>query len=410
MTSPIVTTGGAPTAGFNGVGLIFAQFITSVSPQITMAPAPTGLVTVGLPAQVQMRTPSSVNVGLAPALKMVGSAEASGAVDVKLTPAIGFASHNPVTAGLFVSPVLRAAARAAVHATLTVTPTGHSALTKVWHVSAAKTVTPTFSGGTGTPGFVAAATTIHPTITAAAARTTHASLSVTPTLTAGLKKILYVSAAKTITPTRAAAASVSSVVAFDAVGAGATGSSTASISWSHTAASGAAIIVAVGWGTGARTPTVTYNGTSMTNLAQIGNNNSASVSGGTAMFGLLSAGTGSAATVSVSMGSSTTNVEGCSTSYLRVSSFGTGVTNFGSSTSLSISATSATNQMVAHAFGKNSGTASSITTYNQTSRYNAGALTNSLLLGDAAGAATVSFTATTSSGTPQWGAVAVPLV
>lgn len=97
-------------------------------------------------------------------------------------------------------------------------------------------------------------------------------------------------------------------------------------------------------------------------------------------------------------------------SYAHVTSLGTTATNFATSgTSLTLnSVSSAANHMVTQCFFNWANT-SSLSAYNQTSRWNDNTVWRSpMLIGDAAGAASVSFSATSSISGP-WGAMAIDL-
>jgi hypothetical protein len=109
-------------------------------------------------------------------------------------------------------------------------------------------------------------------------------------------------------------------------------------------------------------------------------------------------------------GSLTTYLTANSMSYVGVVGFGTFASNTGTSTSLALSSVpSATGKMVVMGFSAQ--VAATITSYNQTSRYSNvhTAAASSALLGDAPGAATVSFTGTISS-SHGWAAVGAPLL
>lgn len=195
-------------------------------------------------------------------------------------------------------------------------------------------------------------------------------------------------------------------VVYDATGVGATTGSASSLSWSHTAAPGTAIILGASLGQVSGI-TATCNGVSMTQLAQVNNGNNATY-GQAVIFGLLGAGTGSAATVQLSW-SGSTQCAADSASYLNVGGFDVSVTNYGISTALSLSVNSAPGQMVAQIFTTFGSPVRGITGYNQTTRYSGTATNLALLMGDAPGP-TVSFTGSAAAGTYEnWAAAAVNL-
>ena len=204
-------------------------------------------------------------------------------------------------------------------------------------------------------------------------------------------------------------------VTFDAAGTGHTdsGFGSASVTWSHTATGNAgAVVVGVRWsqtgGLGDPTRTVTYGAGAMQSLGVRGLNGeplNAIAAVFVEFFGLRNPPTTpQTVSVSVDRGGSSLNLEACSVSYANVSNFVAAppVSGTEAGTAMTQPVTSAANEMVAQMFGTASGT---ITGYSQTTRYNS---PNSLLIGDAPGAAAISFTATRASGVDYAG-VAVRL-
>jgi hypothetical protein len=194
---------------------------------------------------------------------------------------------------------------------------------------------------------------------------------------------------------------------FDAAGAGNTGQgiNSASTTWPHTASGNSrAVVVGLRWahiaGSGVPTRTVTYGGTAMTSLGVVGLNNAVlSALNGIyhEFFGLLNPPTG-VQTVSLTVartGALSINIEGCSVSYAGVSEFVSvpPVAGTEAGTSLSQTVSSAVNEMVVQMFTTESG---AITGYNQTLRFDGGA--SGPVIGDAQGAASVSFTASRATG------------
>ena len=194
-------------------------------------------------------------------------------------------------------------------------------------------------------------------------------------------------------------------VTFDTVSGGHTdsGLGAASTTWSHTASgNAAAVVVGVRWvqtgGIGTPTRTVTYGAVAMQSLGFRGLNDDAiNAFNGVyeELFGLRNPPTG-AQTVSVTVDRTASNLsfEACSISYAQVSNFGLVSSVFGteSGTSMTQQVNSAINEMVLQMFGTASGP---ITGYSQTLRFTSA---NGLLIGDAPGAAAISFAATRASG------------
>lgn len=209
-------------------------------------------------------------------------------------------------------------------------------------------------------------------------------------------------------------------VAFDAVGGGvANGShSTTAQTWSHTVATGAGVVVILGfasnegaissttWANAAPTA-VTFGGQNMTFLADMTDNNVTTAKGAVALYTLLNPTNRGAQTVSVTGTAAVISNWANTVSYTGVGSVGSGVTNFGSSTNPTTGAvTSATGHMVVSILGTNQVAASSPT---QTSRYSQSGTSsiNSGYIQDAAGAATVTTAMTAAAA--LWAAVAVDL-
>jgi hypothetical protein len=194
-------------------------------------------------------------------------------------------------------------------------------------------------------------------------------------------------------------------VTFDTVSGGHTdsGIGDASTTWPHTASgNAAAVVVGLRWsqtgGIGTPARTVTYGPVAMTSLGVRGLNDEAinAFSGVyEEFFGLRNPPTGTQ-TVSVTVDRTASNLscEACSVSYAQVSSFvgAPAVSGTEAGTTMTQPVNSAPNEMVAQMFATASGP---ITAYNQTLRFTS---TNGFLIGDAAGAAAISFTATRASG------------
>lgn len=190
-------------------------------------------------------------------------------------------------------------------------------------------------------------------------------------------------------------------VLYDATGAGQSAAS-GNLSWSHTIGTGAtAVLVGL---TGAGTsPTAKVGATSMTSLATI------VVATGIRIrvFGLLNPPTGTQ-TITVTTPGNTSGAN--SVSYNNVTSFGTGVTASGTGTSASQTVSSGARQMVFQMFGSDGAVlGDNFTLYNKTQRWNDDVNEFPIVIGDAAGAASVNFTAT-APGAANWAGIAVPLI
>lgn len=240
-------------------------------------------------------------------------------------------------------------------------------------------------------------------------------LVATPTIGVGGSGISTAVAGMSLTPSIGMTGVAPPV--FDAVGAGVTGAGTAKVvTETHLlAASVSAIVVGahVG-GTSTGTPTVTAKiGT--TTIPQLGSPEVYFSPGTNAwqlvLFGLISPPTGSQ-TITVTCSAGTNDVAVNSVSYFDVSSFGTVVGTSGTGTSPSHTVTSAANKRIFQMFGNSGTTAGAFSAYNQTSRYNKAAVSSvngPTLIGDAPGAASVVFSATTASTPNGWGSIAVPM-
>lgn len=212
-------------------------------------------------------------------------------------------------------------------------------------------------------------------------------------------------------------------IAYNAIGAAystTSGGSTISGSWTHTASAGADVFVAVVTVSSggissvtAYTRSATYGGATMTSLGAANPQISGSYYGWTELFHLARV-PGGAQTVSISASGGSGTIDQTianSVSYLHVGPLSSAITNSGTTTSMSSgSIPSATGQLVVQVFGAG-GYTESASGYNQTTRYSnsltGGAADCDIILGDAPGASTVSFAATTSGSTYQWSSVAV---
>ena len=197
-------------------------------------------------------------------------------------------------------------------------------------------------------------------------------------------------------------------VVYDATGAGAA-NATGTLSWSHTInpyATGITLVCSTFTDTSTRTVTASVGATSMTLLGSVLNYDTNFGFSSVYLFGLLNPPSGIQTVTASITGATTRQCAGNSTSYTGVSRFGSITTTSGASNP-SMSVSSGRRQMISQAFG---GFNASMSGYNQTSRYNVAFASGNniaLIMGDARGASSVSFSATTST---PWGGIGVPLV
>jgi hypothetical protein len=212
-------------------------------------------------------------------------------------------------------------------------------------------------------------------------------------------------------------ASGGGTVLFDAVGASASSvNSVAPLSWTHTATGTArAVFVVLAVDTQATqgtfstwTRSATYGGTAMTLIAARDSNDTAQ--GFVQLFGLLNPPTGAQTVVASATKSGITPARliANSFSYTAVTSFGTGVTGIANNTVPSLAVSSAANHRAIAVFAS----AAAISTPTQTQRYlNNAAVGNgvsNVLVQDAAGAATVTFSAANNA--DWWALVGVDIL
>jgi hypothetical protein len=213
-------------------------------------------------------------------------------------------------------------------------------------------------------------------------------------------------------------------VAFDAVGPSSSGqtSTTSPASWTHTAvASGVALLVGFGYGhaSGADgTLAVTCDGTAMTLLGKVDNDNSNA--GLTALYGIANLASG-AHTISVTVtgGAGSLTLECGSVSYSGAgttvgAAFGAAVTAFGDSSVSGTQAVTVTGTTAGNMVGAVSSIGTGNITNPATSRWTAN-FSNSNGAGNAgqadkAAGGSVTFTWTDSGGGDFWGAVGVEII
>lgn len=210
-------------------------------------------------------------------------------------------------------------------------------------------------------------------------------------------------------------------VAFGAVGGGNSnnnsGGTTDSLTWTHTIATGdlgVLVFVAVNIATGQTvTTSVTYGGTAMTLLGS--EPSSALGTGFTILqaWWLKAPASGSKTVVASASGANINFMTGDSVSYSASKVVNVGLNTGGGSASLSMSAASVTGNMVVGAFANYTNfTAVAMSAYSQTQRYNSGASSIEMAIGDGPGASSVAFTATGNSAhstANQWTGITVEL-
>ena len=207
-------------------------------------------------------------------------------------------------------------------------------------------------------------------------------------------------------------------VLYDSVGAGTQGTSASGGTYtqSHTLGANAkCIMVAAMVGSGAGGKTITAK-IGSTDIPQVYQRLVYSTTWQLVVFALLDPPTG-AQTISLILPSGTNySYSFNSTAYSGVKAIGTAVSPAAAGTSPATqTVTTATGGgMIFHAFGAANNGAACFSAYNQNQRAAISGATNScstpLVLGDANGAASVTFSATTSgTGTYNWGSIAVPL-
>jgi hypothetical protein len=211
-------------------------------------------------------------------------------------------------------------------------------------------------------------------------------------------------------------------VVFDATGAGVAAHNPTSDIWSQTHIIGAAAnAILCGyslWSTAnPSSVTATCGGVNMTLVKALAAYTTVSTfPAGLWVFGLMNPPTGSQ-TISVTAVGGSTNQDGCqdSVSYKNVNSFVAANVVTASATSTSMSCgpvTSGVGQMIFGIFTPGATTTSTISAFNGTSRKNfawSSGVNFTTLIGDIAGAASVTLTATDSASNP-YGAIAVPIL
>lgn len=211
-------------------------------------------------------------------------------------------------------------------------------------------------------------------------------------------------------------------VAFDAVGPSSSGQTgtTSTISWTHTAvASGVALIVGLGYGHATGTDgtlAVTCDGTAMTLLAKIDNDNQTGASSGglTALYGIANRASGAhAIAVTITGGPGSNTLEAGSASYSGAdtsSPFGTAVTAFGNTAAPAVTVTgTAASSMVAGVASLGTGNLTNPATSRWTANFSNSNTAGNAGQSDKAGGGSLTFTWSGSGGADFWGAIGVEI-
>ena len=242
-----------------------------------------------------------------------------------------------------------------------------------------------------------------------------ATLAISASLQASELRLVNVDAALAVTAGYLGA----DTVAYDSTGAGATGSlgaaGTKTISWSHTIGPQANCVIVAGVVLiGGATPNVsaTCGGTGMTNVGMVRNWDTSPGNYSTVFFMLKNPPTGVQSLSFSSTDGTASYLVANSVAYCNVGSYEFLATNNGNGTSLTQGPLgSSASRMIVQAFSNNT-TGVSITGYSQTQRWSQQGVANvnaCMMIGDAPGAASVSFAASCAT-SAKWGAVALSLM
>jgi hypothetical protein len=308
----------------------------TVTPSVSVAAvvyreaAVAATVTPGVSVSGVVTEFASATVTVTPSVGVVGDTVLNIAAALSATPGVSAAGGitESAAATVSVTPSVSVAASTAAAVSVSVSPSVSVVAAVIKPVTVTVTATPTMA--------VNGATVWRDTVT----------LSVTPAVTAAMVPVKPGNVAVTATPSVSVAGTVSASLGYNATGAGSSGRSVASISWAHTAASGAYVFVfaAVPAGTGT-VSSVTYGGTAMTQLTSKTDNN-----GNIEYLYSLASAPGGAQTVTVTGSSSSAYLAGNSVSYTGVGSVGTPQTVSVTSGSLTQSVTCTTGQMIVQGF------------------------------------------------------------
>lgn len=102
-STSILTTGGPPAPGYNGIGLIFSQFVANLEPTLTMHTVPTGRMTLALTPKLLMMGPQAVTNWLSPKLIMRGGNVGHVSVQFVLTPVLTIGNGTSATTAFTVT-------------------------------------------------------------------------------------------------------------------------------------------------------------------------------------------------------------------------------------------------------------------------------------------------------------------
>lgn len=195
-------------------------------------------------------------------------------------------------------------------------------------------------------------------------------------------------------------------VAYDNSGVDGTTGGRSSATVTMTVAAGASVIAGYASRTSPTVSSVTAGGSAMTPVGSVLGYAGNTANGGMRMYTILNIGTGASISMVLTL-SGNANIVWFAASYTNVSSFGTAVTNNGTSASPSVTVSSSPGHMAFAMFGQSSN--STQTGFTQTQRQNNGG-NPGLFCGDAAGAASVVFGGTYGSSGTKWGAFGIDMV
>lgn len=100
------TTGGPPAPGITWQALIFKSFTMSVDPELVMRENPQAAFNLAVTPSLEMRPPSKFRIRLAPMIAMGGGSDTNAALDLAVSPRLGFGNVPSTAMRLRVTPVI----------------------------------------------------------------------------------------------------------------------------------------------------------------------------------------------------------------------------------------------------------------------------------------------------------------
>lgn len=100
------TTGGPPSPGITWQALIFKSFGLSVDPELVMRENPQAAFNLAVTPSLEMRPPSKFRIRLAPMIAMGGGSDTNAAVDLAVSPRLGFGNVPATAMRLRVTPAI----------------------------------------------------------------------------------------------------------------------------------------------------------------------------------------------------------------------------------------------------------------------------------------------------------------